>query len=282
MPSQQHKSICNSEYDKLHTVILCEPQHMTIREVINETQKHFKNEGIHIELALEQHRDFLIKLEEHGVNVVLLPALRKFPEQVFTRDIGFTIGQTVFVAEMAHDIRKGEEDVLREWLEQEEIPYYHLLGDEIEGGDVVIDRNTVYIGVSNRTNLAAIEHLQSLLTNYEVIAIPFTETYLHLDCVFNIISTEEAIIYPGVIEKEKEELLRSRYDLIEITEEEQFTLGTNVFSIGDKKIFSLPVNKHVNSELRKRGYDVIEVDISEIIKSGGSFRCCTMPLIREE
>ncbi|RSK52949.1 dimethylarginine dimethylaminohydrolase family protein [Bacillus canaveralius] len=282
MPSQQHKSICNSEYDKLHTVILCEPQHMTIREVINETQKHFKNEGIHIELALEQHRDFLIKLEEHGVNVVLLPALRKFPEQVFTRDIGFTIGQTVFVAEMAHDVRKGEEDVLREWLEQEEIPYYHLLGDEIEGGDVVIDRNTVYIGVSNRTNLAAIEHLQSLLTSYEVIAIPFTETYLHLDCVFNIISTEEAIIYPGVIEKEKEELLRSRYDLIEITEEEQFTLGTNVFSIGDKKIFSLPVNKHVNSELRKRGYDVIEVDISEIIKSGGSFRCCTMPLIREE
>ncbi|PLR80793.1 hypothetical protein CVD25_08145 [Bacillus canaveralius] len=282
MPSQQHKSICNSEYDKLHTVILCEPQHMTIREVINETQKHFKNEGIHIELALEQHRDFLVKLEEHGVNVVLLPALRKFPEQVFTRDIGFTIGQTVFVAEMAHDIRKGEEDVLREWLEQEEIPYYHLLGDEIEGGDVVIDRNTVYIGVSNRTNLAAIEHLQSLLTSYEVIAIPFTETYLHLDCVFNIISTEEAIIYPGVIEKEKEELLRSRYDLIEITEEEQFTLGTNVFSIGDKKIFSLPVNKHVNSELRKRGYDVIEVDISEIIKSGGSFRCCTMPLIREE
>ncbi|PLR76641.1 hypothetical protein CU633_14925 [Bacillus sp. V3-13] len=281
MPSQQHKSICNSEYDKLHTVILCEPQHMTIREVINETQKHFKNEGIHIEQALEQHRNFLIKLEEQGVNVVLLPALKKFPEQVFTRDIGFTIGQTVFVAEMAHDVRKGEEDLLREWLEQEEIPYYHLLGDEIEGGDVVIDRNTVYIGVSNRTNLAAIEHLQSLLTNYEVIAIPFTEKYLHLDCVFNIISPEEAIIYPGVIEKEKEELLRSRYDLIEITEDEQFTLGTNVLSIGNKKIFSLPVNKHVNSELRKRGYDVIEVDITEIIKSGGSFRCCTMPLIRQ-
>ncbi|WP_368896749.1 arginine deiminase-related protein, partial [Priestia megaterium] len=27
-------------------------------------------------------------------------------------------------------------------------------------------------------------------------------------------------------------------------------------------------------------YKVIEVDISEIIKSGGSFRCCTMPLER--
>ena len=71
-----------------------------------------------------------------------------------------------------------------------------------------------------------------------------------------------------------------KYDLIEVTKEEQFTMGTNVLSIGNQRVISLPMNTEVNEELRKRGYKVIEVDISEIIKSGGSFRCCTMPLER--
>jgi N-dimethylarginine dimethylaminohydrolase len=57
-------------------------------------------------------------------------------------------------------------------------------------------------------------------------------------------------------------------------------MGTNVLSIGNKKIISLPVNQDVNSQMRNRGYEVLEVDITEIIKSGGSFRCCTMPILR--
>lgn len=281
IPEQGIKASCNSEYDELQTVVLCEPQYMTIREVINETQKHFKDVGIHIAKAMEQHKQFVQTLRNHGIHVILLPSLERYPEQVFTRDIGFTLGQTVFVAEMASDIRQGEEGILKEWLEKEHIPFYNLKKDQIEGGDVIIDRNTIYVGVSNRTNEKAIHHLQELLPDYEVISVPFTEKYLHLDCVFNILSPDEALIFPGVIEDEVAALLSSRYDLIEVTEEEQFTLGTNVLSIGHKKVLSLPVNKAVNKQLRARGYEVIEVDITEIIKSGGSFRCCTLPIMRK-
>lgn len=278
---KNQKSFCKSEYDTLKRVILCEPEHMTIREVINDTQKKFKDEGIHIKVAMEQHKEFVKTLKKHNVDVVLFPPNEDYPEQVFTRDIGFTLGQTIFVAEMANKVRVGEENSLKKWLEEEEISYYNLVGDHIEGGDVIIDRQTIYVGISNRTNEAAIEHLHTLLPEFEVITVPFTEKYLHLDCVFNVISPTEALIYPGVIDKKKEELLSSRYNLIEVTKEEQFTLGTNVLSIGDKKVFSLPVNKGVNKQLKARGYEVIEVDITEIIKSGGSFRCCTMPVLRE-
>ncbi|MDF0727410.1 dimethylarginine dimethylaminohydrolase family protein [Cytobacillus sp. S13-E01] len=275
------KSFCASEYGVLERVILCEPKHMTIRDVINETQKHFKNEGIHIKKAMEQHKQFVETLQEHGVDVILLPTQEKYHEQVFTRDIGFTLGQTIFVAEMASDVRKGEEDVLKEWLEQEEISYYNLIGDHIEGGDVIIDRNTIYIGLSNRTNQQSIDHMQSLISDFEVIGVPFKEKYLHLDCVFNILSPDLALFFPEAFTEKEKSILDSRYELIEVSNEEQFTLGTNVLSIGNKKIISLPVNKGVNAQLRSRGFEVIEVDITEIIKSGGSFRCCTLPLLRE-
>ncbi|WP_449441785.1 dimethylarginine dimethylaminohydrolase family protein [Ureibacillus acetophenoni] len=262
-------------------MILCQPQYMTIRDVINETQKHFEDEGIHIELALEQHNEFVKTLKDHGVEVILLPYHKKYPEQVFTRDIGFTLGHTIFVAKMATDVRKGEENVLKLWLEDEEISYYNLVEERIEGGDVLIDQNTVYVGLSDRTNEKAAEQLKCLLVQYEVIPNPFKEKYLHLDCIFNVLSPELALIYPKALEQKDIEFLASRYELIEVSEEEQFQLGTNVLNIGNKRVFRLPINKHVNKQLRDRGFDVIEVDITEIIKSGGSFRCCTLPILRE-
>jgi N-dimethylarginine dimethylaminohydrolase len=282
IPEPDHRSSCYSEYDELKRVLLCQPHYMTIRDVINETQKHFKNEGIHIERAVEQHNEMIRVLRQNDVEVILLPYHKKFPEQVFTRDIGFTLGQTIFVAELASEVREGEQNVFKQWLDDEEISYYNLANDHIEGGDVIIDRDTIYVGLSNRTDRKAAEHLDSLLTQFKVIPIPFKEKYLHLDCVFNVVSRDIALIYPDALTKENIDLFSSRYDLIEVTEEEQFTLGTNVLAIGNNKILSLPVNKKVNKQLRERGFDVIEVDITEIIKSGGSFRCCTLPILRGE
>jgi N-dimethylarginine dimethylaminohydrolase len=280
IPQQINKTYCYNEYDELKRVLLCQPQYMTIREVINETQEKFKDEGIHIERAVEQHNHLVKTLRNHGVEVILLPYHKKYPEQVFTRDIGFTLGQTIFVADMASEVRKGEENVLKQWLEDEEISYYNLVGDQIEGGDVIVDRETIYVGLSNRTNQMAVDHLQSLLSEFNVIAISFKKRYLHLDCVFNVVSPDVALIFPEALTKENIDLFGSRYDLIEVTAEEQFTLGTNVLGIGRQKVLSLPMNKKVNKQLLSRGFDVIEVDISEIIKSGGSFRCCTLPILR--
>lgn len=274
------KASCFTEYDTLKKVILCEPTFMTIKQAINETQQQYLKDNIDTKKAIEQHRVFVETFKINGVEVELLPAEERFPEQIFTRDIGFTIGNQVFVAEMAHDIRSGEEKPFIKWLEKEKTTYTNLIGDHIEGGDVLIDGKTIFIGISNRTNEMAIHHLQNLLPTYEVVPIPFTDTFLHLDCVFNIISPNEALIYPGEIDEEKVKLLATRYNFIEVSKDEQATLGTNVLSIGEKKIISLPINHRVNEELRKRGYTVIEVDITEIIKSGGAFRCCSLPILR--
>ncbi|KQL51283.1 hypothetical protein AN964_20040 [Heyndrickxia shackletonii] len=280
-PTTNSKTFCMSEYDILKRVILCQPQYMTIREVINETQEHFKNEGIHIERALEQHGELVKTLKDNDIEVILLPYHKKYPEQVFTRDIGFTLGQTIFVAKMATEVRAGEEDVLKQWLEEEEISYYNLVEERIEGGDVVIDQETIYVGLSNRTDQKAADQLQRLLNQFNVVPIPFKDKYLHLDCIFNVVSPDIALIYPNALTKKYIDYFASRYELIEVSEEEQFQLGTNVLSIGNKRLLSLPVNKKVNQQLRDHGFQVIEVDITEIIKSGGSFRCCTLPIIRE-
>ncbi|KMJ60477.1 hypothetical protein AB685_01175 [Bacillus sp. LL01] len=275
------KHTCTSEFGELKKVVVCPPTHMSISEVINETQKHYVEDNIDETLATKQHRSFTQTMLSHGIDVYSLPPSEQFPEQVFTRDIGFTLGDHVFVSHMGSDIRSGEEDVLKSWLDENHASYTPLSGHSIEGGDVMIDRDIVYVGISGRTSHEGLGRFRDALPEHTVYPIPIDKSYLHLDCVFNVISPTEALIFSPALKKEEIDFLSNRYELIEVSKDEQFTMGTNVLSIGNKKIFSLPCNTNVNEQLRRRGYEVLEVDISEIIKSGGSFRCCTLPLIRK-
>lgn len=276
----QSNVYCESEYGKLQKVLLCEPRYMEIQEVINDVQKEYINENINQSRAIAQHQQFEKTLRKAGVEVIKLTPSKNLPEQVFTRDIGFTLGDRLFISEMANPIRQGEEEVLARWMDAHEIAYKKISADSIEGGDVIVDGSRVFIGVSHRTCLDAIQTLEKELPEYEIIPIRFNPKYLHLDCVFNILSPKDALIFPDAFQPEVVELLSSMYHLIEVNEDEQFSMGTNVLSIGSNRVISLPINQDVNTQLRHHGYEVLEVDFSEIIKSGGSFRCCSMPIMR--
>lgn len=272
---------CKSEYGTLQKVVLCEPQFMEIREVINDVQKKYINDNIDRSLAISQHQKFEQTLRNAGVEVIKLQPSKDHPEQVFTRDIGFTLGNSLFISEMANPIRQGEEKVLANWMNEHDISYKKLSTHSIEGGDVIVDGNRVFIGISHRTCKDAVQALQKELPDFEIIPIPFNPKYLHLDCVFNILSSKDALIYPDALDPKIVENLSSMYHLIEVSESEQFSMGTNVLSIGQNRVLSLPTNRDVNSQLRQHGYQVLEIEFSEIIKSGGSFRCCSMPILRK-
>ncbi|WP_338472562.1 arginine deiminase family protein [Niallia sp. XMNu-256] len=271
---------CQSEYGTLKKVVLCKPQYMEIKEVINDVQKKYIKNNIDRSLAIAQHQIFEQSLRNAGVEVIKLKPSKDHPEQVFTRDIGFTLGNHLFISEMANPIRQGEEKVLSHWLNEYDIPYKKLSTHPIEGGDVIVDGNRVFIGISHRTSINAVQALQRDLPDFAILPIPFNPKYLHLDCVFNILSPKDALIYPNAFDPKVAKVLSNMYHLIEVSEREQFSMGTNVLSIGHNQVFSLPINHNVNLQLRQRGYQVLEVDFSEIIKSGGSFRCCSMPLVR--
>jgi N-dimethylarginine dimethylaminohydrolase len=274
------KASCYNEYGVLKKVIVVSPRYMYIDKPINETQKEFMKENIHMETAMEQHNKFVSVLKENGVEVIYLGTKEGLYEQVFTRDIGFCLGDNLFVATMGNDVRKKEETVISNWLKQNQYRFDRMTSS-IEGGDVIIDGKTIWVGISDRTSKVAIQQLSNKLKDYHVHSLPLAEKILHLDCAFNVLSNDKAIIYSKALTKEDLQVLKKYYELIEITDEEQFNLATNVLSIGNEKIVSLAQNDRINHVLRENGFEVIEVDFSEIIKSGGSFRCCSMPLLRE-
>ncbi len=272
---------CHNEYQALRSVIVVSPDYMAITEVINETQNYYAHDNIDTEIANEQHQAFVHVLKTLGATVYELDPVRDLNEQVFTRDIGFTIGKKLFVCNMARDIRKKEVEVLLNWLKENGVSYTQCDVPSIEGGDVIVDGEQIWVGLSGRTTLTAVQALQAELPHYAISPIELRDDILHLDCVFNVIGNDTALIYPEAFTEADYERLNQRYQLITITEEEQFAMGPNILAVGDRKLISLPENKRINKALTETGFEVMEIPFSEIIKSGGSFRCCTLPLFRK-
>ncbi|AIF42361.1 dimethylarginine dimethylaminohydrolase family protein [Virgibacillus sp. SK37] len=271
---------CNTEYDQLNSVIVAPPAYMEIKHAINKTQEHYLQNNIDKTKAMEQHASFVESLKENNCEVITLEPKENLNEQVFTRDIGFVIGDTFFVSNMKEEMRKPETSVLTDSLEQKNISYTKMRDTSIEGGDVLVDGNTIWVGKSGRTAEKAINQLKNLLPDYTIHMINVREDILHLDCVFTILDEDYAIVYSPAIDEESYNLIKNKYTIIEATTKEQFNMGPNVLSIGQNKIISLPENKRLNRKMKQAGFHVIEVEFSEIIKSGGSFRCCTLPLKR--
>jgi len=283
----------DSETARLRSVIVGYPDNFldVEPEIINETQRKFYDgpDAPTKAAVTEQLNGFIDVLRERGITVLQPRPLPYIPDQMMTRDIGVVIGDTLVVTTMAAVSRKhewrGYAYLFEEFMPETKV----IFGPEdlvIEGGDVIVDKGKVFVGIGQRTTLAGAAWLMQLVPDYEIVPINLRglhhgEDVLHLDCSFLPVGKDSALIYPDGM-REVPASVRETYDLIEVTRDEQQRLGTNVLSLDSSTVISQPTSGRINDEMRARGIDVIEVPYSEPPKTGGSFRCCTLPLHRAD
>ena len=172
----------------------------------------------------------------------------------------------------------------------------------VEGGDVMLSNACIFVGYSEkedfekyivaRTNRAGLDSLKNTFPNKRVKGFELNksdidprENALHLDCCFQPIGKNSAILYKGGFKNESDFDFLVNYfgaeNIIEVSKEEMYNMNANVFSISEKVIVSEKGFKRLNAELRKRGFIVEEVPYAEIAKMEGLLRCSTIPLIRD-
>ena len=287
-----HKISVSAETSTLKSVIVGYPDNFldVEPEIINETQKryYFGADAPQPALVIEQLNGLTATLEAHGVEVLHPHALPYLPDQLMTRDIGVVIGNTFIVTSMAAASRRMEWRAICYLFEKFEESAEILVAQEtfvLEGGDVVVDKGKIFVGFGQRTNQAGVDWLTKHFPEFEVVPVPLAqldtgEDVLHLDCSFVPVGNNHALAYLAGMQTIPPALLDS-YEIIEVTREEQQRLATNVFSISPTDVISRPTSERINGLMRAQGLNVIEVPFTEPPKTGGSFRCCTLPLWRE-
>jgi len=241
-------------------------------------------------------------LKKHGVEIYR-PDLIPECNQIFARDIAFVIGQTLFCSNIL-PLREEEFRALKSLIAQ--LPEGQLceLPEEVhvEGGDVMPWNEYLFVGtytgadypelITARTNRAAVEYLKEKVTDREVIGLDLMKSNtdpernaLHLDCCFQPVGVDKAIVCPAGFRKEEDyRLLRSLFpegNVFEVSREEMARMYCNVFSISPEVVVSEIGFHRLNDWLEGKGFKVERIPFSEISKQGGLLRCTTLPLRRE-
>lgn len=275
-----------NEYGKLKKVLLCQPDYLKILQPINVIQEKHSVNNIDTELACKEHQQFIKALEDEGVEVILGKNHERYPYEVNTRDLGVTTPKGIVFGRFFSPLRWGEHRLIEQTFQEEDIYIYdkHTEGT-FEGGDFMyIDENTVAIGIGIRTDLVGVRQLENTLSDLgiEVIPVDFPEEYLHLDMIMNVIGEKTAVLCEEALPTHIVDTLKEKgFTLINVSKEDVFLHKCNLLSIGDNTIISHNQAEDINEQLQQLGFRVIQLNLKEVLKSGGGPRCMSFPLLRE-
>lgn len=234
---------------------------------------------------------------------VFRPEIIKDCNQVFARDIAFVIEDKLIKANILPD-REREIEAIHQVIDKIKPENIVKLPEEchVEGGDVMLWNDYIFVGtysgsdyssyITARTNMDAVIALQELFPNKKVKAFELRksntnakENALHLDCCFQPVGKNKAILHKNgfLIEREYQWLVDffGKNNIFEITKDEMYDMNSNVFSISEDVVISERNFTRLNTWLRSQGFTVEEVPYAEIAKQEGLLRCSTMPLVRD-
>ena len=267
----------------LKRVLLSKPEYLKAAK-INEIAKKW-DDDLDIDKMMKEHAEVVKAYEENGVKVEFLDADPDRPNSVFARDFGGCVKEGYILGNFKLPLRYKEHVDYEAKMKELGIPVVAKVEKGLfEGGDFMfIEEKTIAVGMADRTNEEGVEEIRKQLKpyGYEVIGVKVKQEYLHLDMCFNLVDDNLAVAYEEGLPQEFREFLKQRgIEIIKVPEEAIFKHGCNLQALGDHKVLSLKQNVEVNRQLREHGMQVIELDVTEILKAGGGPHCMTFPLER--
>ncbi|MEP5610857.1 MAG: arginine deiminase family protein [Cyclobacteriaceae bacterium] len=238
--------------------------------------------------------------EKHNVQVYRPQVLENY-NQIFARDIAFVLDDFLVVP-CVTPLRKLESDGIQYVVDQVEKVLLPDEDERMEGGDIIPWKGHLFVGYSKdedfdkfevaRTNQAGVDFLRKNFPNWKLKAFELNksdedpkENALHLDCCFQPVGENKAVIYKGGFKNQEDFAFLIDFfgpeNVFEITKQEMYEMNSNFFSISPTVVISDRSFVRLNKQLRKWGITVEEVTYTEIAKMEGLLRCTTMPLRRK-
>lgn len=278
----------DSEYGRLHDVLLCPPDNYrwlptsAISKATLESDRSFDKRA-----AVAQHAEMVSAYESAGVRVHFLEPDPALPYQVFARDSSVATPEGAVVTQMHQQWRRGEYAPVIRFYQEAGIPIHRMItAAAIEGGDVVIvEPGKMVIGNGEeRTQVQAARQLAGWMEElgWEVRIEMIPSQFIHIDVLLAILAPKLAAV---CVEVAGQGLLRwltdAGFEILEVPMSEAFALGVNAISLGDDRALSAEYSKSLNEQLRARGIEVYDPDLSMFTLGGGGAHCLAQALRRE-
>lgn len=217
---------------------------------------HLERRAIDIDLARRQHREYRQVLSNAGLALVEAPSLPQHPDGVFVEDAVVVVDDQAMLTRSGATSRRGEVEGLAPLLAELGYRVERLKAPAtLDGGDVLQVGRDVYVGISSRTNPAAVDALGAWLAPLGRKVHPVeVHGALHL-------KTAATALPDGRIIAQTEALDVAAFGDRHLVEAPEAS-GANVLLLGDHIVIGESAPRTIEL-LREEGFAVTTLDLSE-------------------
>lgn len=226
-------------------------------------------------IAENQFNKFMETLAEEGVKVYsLTKSIRTKPHLYKIRDSAFIYKREALISNFSESFRKGEEVLVKGALKSVGIKLKAQVftPGTFEACNVIfLDKKRVLVGIGKRLNNSGLKKFLETFPQLEMIKVQSDARLIHhINVVDGTVVIDEQLCYTDVYQTLKE----MEFDFLIVTSEEVKSGAVEFVQLGKNKV--LNVVSTLNKRLKMRGYDVITLDMSELVK--GNAGCASMLL----
>ena len=222
--------------------------------------------------AARQHRAYLRALAAAGCAIEQLPPTPDLPDGVFVEDTAVVLDELAVITRPGAVSRRAETVTVANALRRHRP--IESIGEPatLDGGDVLVCGRTLFVGLTARTTTQGAAELARITVpaGYAVRTVPVTGC-LHLKSAVTEVGDRTLLINPAWVDP----CLFEDYRLIHIDPREPF--GANALRIGNAVIYATEF-PGTGKRLRDQGFEVLEVEASELAKAEGGVTCCSLLL----
>lgn len=233
---------------------------------------HLERQAIDVQLASAQHHGYCDALSTLRCAVLHLPAEPALPDSVFVEDTALVLDEIAIITRPGAASRRAETASIAQAL----TPYRPLAfiaePGLVDGGDVLRLGKALYVGLSTRSNQAAIDQLRAILQpfSYTVQGVQ-VDGCLHLKSAVTQVGPRTLLVNPAWVDVET----FGDWQVIAVDPAEPY--GANALWVQGAVIYPTSYPRTAQ-RLRAAGVQLQLVEASELIKAEGAVTCCSLIL----
>jgi dimethylargininase len=218
-----------------------------------------------------QHAAYRRALAEAGARVVVLDTNAAHADAVFVEDTAIVLDEVAILTSMGAPSRRDEPAGIEAELQRHRGELARIEAPAtIEGGDVLRVGRTLLVGVTSRTNRAGLEALEAVTRRfgYAVRAVRVAGC-LHLKTACTALPDGALLVSRRALDLRDLE----GFALVDVAEGEPD--AANVALVGERVLMTAAHPRTLDL-VRRRGFAVDAVDLSELAKAEGSATCLSL------
>lgn len=265
----------------MKTFLMCEPKYFEVSYVINPWMA--ANIGkVDKSLATQQWKQLYATLSRKA-SIKLLEPVIGLPDLVFTANAGLvTKKQEVIISSFRHTERQGESQHYKKFFEDANYQVKQIATDIIfEGaGDALFDaQGELWFGSGSRSDAAAISEIVNVL-QVSINPVELIDPrWYHLDTAFCPLTDGYVIAYKNAFSNGSMNKIQNKLGnrVIWVSDEDALNFACNAICL-DHEVILYRASSELKATLKRYNFSVIEIDVSEFMKSGGSCKCLTLEI----